>query len=34
LPKVGKPSHRQLIRGQEKASGQKISPDWQEYIVA
>ena len=34
LPKAEKPSHRQLIRGQEKASGQKISPDWQEYIVA
>ena len=34
LPKAEKPSYRQLIRGQEKASGQKISPDWQEYIVA
>ena len=34
LPKAEKPSYRQLIRGQEKASGQKISSDWQEYIVA
>lgn len=34
LPKAEKPSFRDLIKGEQHASGKSISLDWQEYIVA
>jgi 5-methylcytosine-specific restriction endonuclease McrA len=34
LPIAEKPSFRDLIKGEQLASGKSISIDWQEYIVA